>query len=134
MLSIAHLIPAPQKYTVHRKAPIGRHERVLAIDGDYVHIVRLSPEMQLIECSGLTQSRLPSQMPSESRTHGFPSSMRTTSYHIHDIAGIKQSKKTPASFKLLVLKDGNYNKRYDLEADNGRVATEIVSIIKDLFD
>lgn len=72
-------------------------------------------------------------MPAESRTHGFPSSMRTSSYHINDVLGIKQSKKTPSSFKLLVVKDGNLNKRYDLEADSGKVATEIVSIIKDLF-
>lgn len=27
-----------KKYTVQRKIAIGRHERVLAIDGDYIHV------------------------------------------------------------------------------------------------
>ena len=27
-----------QKYVVQRKLPIGRHERILAIDGDYIHV------------------------------------------------------------------------------------------------
>jgi len=27
-----------QKFVVHRKIAIGRHERVLAIDGDYIHV------------------------------------------------------------------------------------------------
>ncbi|KAL7417025.1 stress-activated map kinase interacting protein 1-domain-containing protein [Mrakia frigida] len=99
-----------KKYTVQRKAPIGRHERILAIDGDYVHV-----------------------MPSENRTHGFPSSMRTASYHITSILGVKQSRKNPSSFKLLVIKDGNLNKRYEFEGENGRVVSEIVGIIKDLM-
>lgn len=29
-----------KKYTVQRKIAIGRHERVLAIDGDYIHVRR----------------------------------------------------------------------------------------------
>lgn len=75
---------------------------------------------------------LPFQMPSENRTHGFPSSMRTASYHITSILGVKQSRKNPSSFKLLVIKDGNLNKRYEFEGENGRVVSEIVGIIKDL--
>ena len=27
-----------KKYLVQRKMPIGRHERILAIDGDYIHV------------------------------------------------------------------------------------------------
>jgi hypothetical protein len=27
-----------QKYVVQRKIAIGRHERILAIDGDYIHV------------------------------------------------------------------------------------------------
>jgi len=30
-----------QKYIVQRKIAIGRHERVLAIDGDYIHVRQL---------------------------------------------------------------------------------------------
>lgn len=27
-----------RKYKVQRKMPIGKHERILAIDGDYIHV------------------------------------------------------------------------------------------------
>lgn len=27
-----------RKYIVQRKMPIGRHERIFAIDGDYIHV------------------------------------------------------------------------------------------------
>lgn len=30
-----------RKYKVQRKMPIGKHERILAIDGDYIHVSAL---------------------------------------------------------------------------------------------
>ena len=30
-----------KKFIVQRKMPIGRHERILAIDGDYIHVSSL---------------------------------------------------------------------------------------------
>jgi hypothetical protein len=35
---LEYLADLTQKYKVHRKIAIGRHERVLAIDGDYIHV------------------------------------------------------------------------------------------------
>ncbi|CDZ97554.1 Stress-activated MAP kinase-interacting protein, Sin1p [Phaffia rhodozyma] len=100
-----------KKYTVQRKANIGRHERILAIDGDYIHI-----------------------MPPEGKTHGFTtSSVRTASYYMSNIIGVKQSRKTPSIFKLLVTKEGGLQKTYEFEAESQRVATEIVGLIRDLM-
>jgi hypothetical protein len=71
------------KFTVWRKQPmsfIGRHERTLAIDGEYVHI-----------------------MPSEAGKTIFESSIKTTSIHTSTIIGCKFSKKTPNHFKVFSL-------------------------------
>ena len=45
--------------------------------------------------------------------------MRTSSYHVTAILSVKQSRKTPSHFKLIVTKEGNLNKRYEFEAENG---------------
>jgi hypothetical protein len=37
-----------RKYKVQRKMPIGKHDRILAIDGDYIHVRTLSSA----ECRG----------------------------------------------------------------------------------
>lgn len=86
-----------QKYTVHRKIAIGRYERVLAIDGDYIHI-----------------------MPSESRA--FFDSMKTTSFHISLVASVKLSGRS-GGFKIFVWREAA-QKRYEFEAENGRQAGE----------
>ncbi|KAG9303390.1 hypothetical protein G9A89_013716 [Geosiphon pyriformis] len=90
-----------QKYTVNRKMPmfVGRHERSLAIDGDYIHI-----------------------MPSESRT--MFDSMKTSSYHISSVASCKLTKKVPTNFKLIIYRDSG-NKTYDFEAADSKQAAEI---------
>lgn len=99
---------AYKKYTVHRKIPmlVGRHERIIAIDGDYVHI-----------------------MPSNNRA--FLDTMKTSSYHIKTVIGCKKTKKAPTSIKLVVLRDGG-SKRYDFEAEDEKQAAEIVDTIKNL--
>ncbi|KAH7345130.1 stress-activated map kinase interacting protein 1-domain-containing protein [Rhizoctonia solani] len=99
---------AYKKFTVHRKIPVlvGRHERTIAIDGDYVHI-----------------------MPSNNRA--FLDTMKTSSYHIKTVIGCKKTKKAPNSIKLVVLRDGG-SKRYDFEAEDEKQAGEIVETIKNL--
>ncbi|CAE6411254.1 unnamed protein product [Rhizoctonia solani] len=99
---------AYKKFTVHRKIPmlVGRHERIIAIDGDYVHI-----------------------MPSNNRA--FLDTMKTSSYHIKTVIGCKKTKKAPNSIKLVVLRDGG-SKRYDFEAEDEKQAGEIVETIKNL--
>ncbi|CAG8546454.1 9399_t:CDS:2 [Ambispora gerdemannii] len=95
-----------QKYTVNRKMPmfVGRHERSLAIDGDYIHI-----------------------MPSESRT--MFDSMKTSSYHISSVTSCKQDKKLSTNFKLVIDRESG-NKTYDFEAVDARQAGEICKNIK----
>ncbi|KAG8937036.1 hypothetical protein FRC02_008143 [Tulasnella sp. 418] len=86
---------------------VGRHERTLAIDGDYIHI-----------------------MPATSR--GLLDNVKTSSYHIKSVIYCKQSKKPPtSSVKLIVWRDGG-NKRYDFEAEDPKKAAEIVTSIKNL--
>ncbi|RIA85683.1 stress-activated map kinase interacting protein 1-domain-containing protein [Glomus cerebriforme] len=98
-----------KKYTVNRKIPmfVGRHERVLAIDGDYIHI-----------------------MPSETRT--MFESMKTSSYHITSVMSCKANKKSPSSFKLEIFRDSG-TKTYDFEAESPKVATEICQKVKFLM-
>ncbi|KAL7420071.1 Component of a membrane-bound complex containing the Tor2p kinase [Cryptotrichosporon argae] len=97
-----------RKYTVLRRTAIGRHERVLAIDGDYIHI-----------------------MPSENRA--LFDSMKTTSIHVTLVAACKLSGRA-GGFKLIVWRrDSGQDKRYEFEAENGRVAAEIVGHIKELM-
>ncbi|WVQ75957.1 hypothetical protein IAR50_005593 [Cryptococcus sp. DSM 104548] len=95
-----------KKFTVQRKIAIGRHERNLAIDGDYIHI-----------------------MPSESRA--FFDSMKTTSFHISLVAACKLTGRA-GGFKINVWRDGT-QKRYEFEAENQRQAVEIVSTIRQLM-
>ncbi|ODQ53639.1 SIN1-domain-containing protein [Saitoella complicata NRRL Y-17804] len=100
-----------QKYIVWRRQPMsfmGRHERVLAIDGDYIHI-----------------------MPSEQKT--LFESPKTSSIHIGAIITCKQSRKVPANFKFVVLK-ARETKRYDFEAINPKEAAEIVSKVRTLMN
>ncbi|CAG8551389.1 7299_t:CDS:2, partial [Funneliformis caledonium] len=87
-----------KKYTVNRKIPmfVGRHERVLAIDGDYIHI-----------------------MPSETRT--MFESMKTSSYHITNVLSCKTNKKAPLNFKLEIYRDSG-TKTYDFEAESAKLA------------
>ena len=56
-----------KKYTVQRKIAIGRHERVLAIDGDYIHV---SPSCLLfLLCSMPASLHLPTLLTNISDTN-----------------------------------------------------------------
>jgi len=99
------------KYTVWRKASMSfmaRHERILAIDGEYVHV-----------------------MPSDQKTL-FENSSKTTSIHISTIIGCKTYRKMPSSFKIVVLRPQRETKlkRYDFEAMNEEQAIELVEELR----
>ena len=84
-----------REYTLNRKRRggyVGRHEQVLAIDGDYILI-----------------------MPSSTRTLLFDSG-KTASYHKTTIYDCRQGKKAPSHFKLTVTRGGNEKKTYEFEA------------------
>ncbi|KAI8371491.1 stress-activated map kinase interacting protein 1-domain-containing protein [Radiomyces spectabilis] len=98
-----------KKYTVNRKMPmfVGRRVSVLAIDGDYIHL-----------------------MPPEHK--GMFDSVKTTSFHVSAVRTCKQSKKVPSNFKIVIMKERDY-KTYDLEAENAKEAYEICARIRFLM-
>ncbi|GMK54359.1 hypothetical protein CspeluHIS016_0109450 [Cutaneotrichosporon spelunceum] len=102
----SEMVQTYKKYTVMRKTPIGRAERLLTIDNDYIHI-----------------------LPSENRA--FFDSLKTTSIHITLVAGVKLSGRA-GGFKLYVWRDGS-RKRYEFEAQNVKCAQEIVDSIESLM-
>ncbi|KAI8976438.1 stress-activated map kinase interacting protein 1-domain-containing protein [Pilobolus umbonatus] len=87
-----------KKYTVSRKMPmfISKRVYILAIDGEHIHL-----------------------MPPEHK--GMFDSVKTTSFHANAVKSCKQSKKAPANFKVIILKDRDF-KTYDLEAENSKEA------------
>lgn len=97
-----------KSYTVNRRMPtfLGRHERILTIDGDWLHII-----------------------PTETRA--FQTNTTTTSYPIPSIVSCTQSR-LPSSFKVIVMRE-NDQKRYDFEAENSKIAAEIVQEINALL-
>jgi len=80
----------------------------LAIDGVYIHI-----------------------MPSANRAKAVFDSGRTASYNIRSIVACQQSAKSSSTFKLVVHRDGG-TKRYDFEAENPKLANEIVQSVKSI--
>jgi len=105
---------AYKEYTVYRKMPmiIGKQERTLVIDGPYIHIMpRTNKAAKAVFDNG-----------------------KTSSYHINSLFSC-QSGKTPSSaFRIVVHRcsgDGAH-KRYEFEADNPKLANEIVQTIKAL--
>jgi len=100
------------KFTVWRRAPMSfmsRHERVLALDGEYVHI-----------------------MPSEQKTllNAFESQSKTRSIHISAVIGCKTYRKAPCHFKILVMRPQKETKRYDFEAMSEEQAEEVVQALR----
>ncbi|VVT49163.1 uncharacterized protein SAPINGB_P002134 [Magnusiomyces paraingens] len=98
------------RYKVWRRQPmsfIARHERVLTIDGDYIHLV-------------------PAEDPA------WYDSLKTSSFHVSQMVKCKTSRKVPTNFKIVVNKN-NGTKRYDLEAPTKESAEEIVTRLKTVF-
>lgn len=100
------------KYTVWRRLPmsfINRHERTLAIDGEYVYI-----------------------MPNDEKLW-YDTNFKTTTFHVSQIMSCKVSKRVPSNFKIVVMK-ANGPKRYVFEALNNAEAKEIIGKLKTLME
>jgi hypothetical protein len=98
---------------------VGRHERIIAIDGDYVHVSNLEP-CPVLDTDHVSYTQI---MPSSNRA--FLDTMKTSSYHIKTVIGCKKTKKAPTSIKLVVRRDGG-SKRYDFEAEDEKQAGEFM--------
>ncbi|KAI9841033.1 MAG: hypothetical protein M1837_001063 [Sclerophora amabilis] len=99
-----------KKYTIWRKQPMSfmpTHERILGIDGEYLHV-----------------------MPGETgKSTIFDSGAKTNTIHFSNIIGCKSSRKHPSNFRVVVFRERE-SKRYDFEAQNPVEAAEIVAEIK----
>lgn len=71
-------------------------------------------------------------MPSTTDNKGMFEGGRTTSFHISMVHDCKVSRRAPATFKMLVTKNG-HEKRYDFEAESPKQASEIVLHVKALM-
>lgn len=103
---------AYHKYKVWRRQQmslINKHERTLALDGDYVYIV-----------------------PPEGKMH-WHENVKTKSFHINQVVLVKKSKKIPENFKIYVQRGPDDLKRYFFEAVSAQECTEIVSRIHNLM-
>lgn len=101
-----------QKFTVWRRLPmsfINRHERTLAIDGEYVYIL---PKDEKI---------------------WYENNFKTRTFHVSQIVSCKVSKRMPSNFKIVVMKT-NGPKRYDFEALNPAESAEIINKLHKLMD
>ncbi|RFU72983.1 stress-activated map kinase-interacting [Trichoderma arundinaceum] len=98
-----------KRYTVWRKQPmriVGMSERVLVIDGEYIHIVPASGGKAVQEGGG-----------------------KTTTVHFSNVIGCKVPRKHPTNVKLVVYK-ATESKRYDFETRGADEAAEIVAELK----
>jgi len=101
-----------QKFTVWRRLPmsfINRHERTLAIDGEYVYI-----------------------MPKDEKIW-YENNFKTRTFHVSQIVSCKVSKRVPSNFKIVVMKT-NGPKRYDFEALNQFESAEIIHKLHKLME
>lgn len=100
---------AYHKYKVWRRQQMSlmnKHERALALDGEYIYIV-----------------------PPEKHLH-WHENVKTKSIHISQVISVTKSKRAPEYFKLLIRRGQHDIKRYYLEAVSSQECTEIVSRIQ----
>ena len=105
---------AYRKYTVNRRilGVVGKHERILAIDGDWIHIMPPEHKSALIDSKG----------------------NKTRSYHASNMKACKHIKKGEQHFRLDFWRGGGKQvKRYEFEADSVRQANEIINQMKSLM-
>ena len=99
-----------RKYNVVRKNPMSfapSHQRVLLMDEDYMHILPGETGKALFDSGGKT-SRVPFSM----------------------IVGCKVSRRHPKTFRVIILRDKDEQKRYDFEAQTAADAADIVEEIR----
>lgn len=100
-----------KKYNVVRKQPMSfapSHQRVLLMDEDYMHILPGETGKTLFTDSSGKTSRVPFSM----------------------IVGCKVSRRHPKTFRVVILRDKDEQKRYDFEAQTVNDAAEIVDEIR----
>ncbi|GAA5937267.1 hypothetical protein JCM3775_001596 [Rhodotorula graminis] len=100
-------------FNVLRKLPMslgGRHARVVAVDGDYLHF--MPPEANL---PALTRGR-------------------TTSFHVSAVRDCKVSRRSATAFKIVVHTKRGVDKRYDFEAESAEQAREIVAVVRRVME
>ncbi|KAI9702479.1 MAG: hypothetical protein M1836_000959 [Candelina mexicana] len=98
-----------KRYNVVRKQPMSftpSHPRILAIDGEYIHI-----------------------MPGDTGKTLFDTGAKTSTIHFSSVVGCKVSRRHPKTFRVVVYKERE-SKRYDFEAQSVAEAAEIVSEVK----
>ncbi|EDO16307.1 hypothetical protein Kpol_1053p45 [Vanderwaltozyma polyspora DSM 70294] len=103
---------AYHKYRVWRRQQmslINKHERTLALDGDYIYIV-----------------------PPDRHMH-WHENVKTKSFHISQVVLVKRSKRIPEYFKIYVKRGQDDIKRYYFEAVSLDECKEIVSRIQSLL-
>jgi len=103
-----------KRYNVTRKQPMSfssSSSRVLALDGEYMHIMPTSAEHH----------------PATAKLFEAPG--KVTTVHFSSVVGSKVSRRHPKMFRVLVYKERE-TKRYDFEAMSGQEAHEIVREIK----
>lgn len=97
------------KYNVVRRQQmnfLGRSERELIIDGEYIHL------MPLADWSVVDQPK-------------------TTTFHIRQVLRVKQSSKVATNLSIIIMKPTG-PKRYDLECESGAVVLEIIARLQRL--
>ncbi|QLQ80287.1 hypothetical protein HG537_0D02880 [Torulaspora globosa] len=100
---------AYHKYKVWRRQQMSlmnKHERALALDGDYIYIV-----------------------PPEKHLH-WHENVKTKSIHISQVISVAKSKRVPEYFKLFIRRGQQDIKRYYFEAVSSQKCMEIVSRIQ----
>jgi hypothetical protein len=104
-----------KRYNVLRKLPMSfarEASRILALDGDYIHIMPSSSEHH-----PTTKEKV------------FDAPGKVTTIHFSSVVGSKVSRRHPKTFRLVVYKERE-SKRYDFEAVGAGEAAEIVLEIK----
>lgn len=96
----------------------GSHERVLAMDGDYIYVSTFRT-LLVISSTGLilTFARMDQQI-IPSTTKALLDSPKTSSYHIKTVRECSMPKKDSSAVRLVIQRDDSSKKRYDFEADS----------------
>ncbi|KAJ9068943.1 Component of a membrane-bound complex containing the Tor2p kinase [Entomophthora muscae] len=118
-LTIANLTFIYRHYTVYRRMPmfVNKQERMLAIDGYYLHILPPSVRGGSAGVSGGGGF---------GNSIGAYSSTKTSSYHIGSMELCRQGRKIKRRFKLVFLRSHD-TKTYDFEATTQEESDEICS-------
>ena len=112
LTALHSLGPGGKRYQVIRRQPLSfapSHPRILALDGEYVHIMPAAA-MDPMNPDGAVSGK-------------------TTSVHLSSVVGCKVSRKHPKMIRMLVYREKE-TKRYDFEAGTREEAAEIAGEIR----